>query len=567
MPDTDEAEAVAPQPAAAAGEDGSTARRGGNTARKEAVEEAKEQLAFGEPAADADAERLTGNERGDAASADDALSPDSTATADSTKQEATANDELIAESSQPAAAAQAAEAIESVATAEQPLTSGAQQSDAADIVATSLSIRVGSPGDTETVAVDTASKPAKGKKSTSKAKPAKPAKTPTAVAATPGKTLTASKSPRPPSTSTSAATTARKATTQPPLSVAIDSTSQPASARVAAGLFVPSPAARTSRSPRASITSNLPSPSKQRSVEETLAYWPLPTPREAGQALSPLFHLVLEGRADGVLAHIASIPIHERLEAVNCYDGSGNSPLMYALQDGRQAVLELLLDYGCDVNGANERRNSALHLAVHHQWKRCVSTLIEYGCNIKSENWEHQQPHQMLKAAERQQAVLTQLNAAHEATQAKIAAKQLLVVEREVRCYYRAMFDLLDADGLGALSWFRVKQLMETVLAEREAQRLADNPPTVVRHTAAEREKAREKEKEAGGGEAGGGGGAAAEVDWVGRWFGELDADHNGVLSFNEFLSAVLAWRAELEKDSKKAGKGKGKGKGTKKKK
>jgi len=303
--------------------------------------------------------------------------------------------------------------------------------------------------------------------------------------------------------------------------------------------------------------SALPSPSKQRTVEETLAYWPLPTPREAGQSLSPLFQLVLDGRAEAVLAYIASIPIHDRAEAVNCYDGSGNSPLVYALVDGKQSCLELLLDYGSDVNGVNERRNCPLHIAVHYGWKRAIHTLIDYGANIKQENWEHQQPHQMHKSTDKQQAYLTLLNAAHEATQGRVASRQLLVVEREVRCYYRAIFDLLDSDGVGGLGWYRVKAVMDVVLSERDKQRLADNPLPVVRLTAAEREKVREKEKEAGaaGGEVGC---VGLEVDWVGKWFSELDVDHNGVLSFNEFLSAVVSWRSEQEKEQKKgAGKGK----------
>ena len=274
--------------------------------------------------------------------------------------------------------------------------------------------------------------------------------------------------------------------------------------------------------------------------------------------LSPLFQYAVDGRAESVLSYIASIPIHDRLEAVNCYDGSGNTPLMYALVDGKQACLELLLDYGCDVNGVNERRNCPLHLAVHHGWKRAIHTLIDYGANIKQENWEHQQPHQMHKSTDKQQAYLTLLNAAHEATQARVASKQLLIVEREVRCYYRAMFDLLDVDRLGVLSWYRVKSVMGVVLSERDKQRLLDNPPAVVRMTAVEREKVKEKEKEAGGASGEVAGGVVVEVDWVSRWFSELDADHNGVLSFNEFLSAVMAWRSEQEKEQKKgAGKGK----------
>ena len=541
MPDTVEPEDATSQPAAAA------AVEGGSTSRKQAAEESKEQVTFSEPATDTETEQPTDAEPNDAppSSENARLSSDSAT-------DAAATADTAADTASSPAAAPAESTAEGAVSVDDT-----KPDEPADAATATLSIRVGSATVAASTAVASGGKSVKGKKAAGKAakSAATPQKTPTAAATKTTKTS------RPTSSSSSATTTARKAASQPPLSVAVDSsTSQPATARIGS-LSVPSPALRSSRSPRSSITSALPSPSKQRTIEETLAYWPLPTPREGGLPLSPLFGLVLDCRVEAVLAHIASIPIHERLEAVNCYDGSGNTPLMYALAEGKQAMLELLLDYGCDVNGVNERRNCPLHLAVHHGWKRALHTLIEYGANIKQENWEHQQPHQMHKSTDKQQQYLTLLNAAHEATQAKVAAKQLLVVEREVRGYYRAMFDLLDTEGLGGLSWYRVRAVMEVVLAEREKQRAADNPPAVVRLTAADREKLREKEKEAAGvaGEAGGTG-AAVEVDWVGRWFSELDVDHNGVLSFNEFLSAVMSWRSEQEKEQKKgAGKGKSK--------
>ena len=544
MPDTAEAEIATPQPAAAAAEGSSTARK--------RSEETKEQVTFSEPVAEMETQQQTDEEEQNAPTDSDTSSSSTNATStiaspthDSSSAETAASDDTATD-----ATIASTTAADNATSIDQPKHDTEPDNTTDTSPEVPMSIRIGSPSESPPKAADGS---AKAKKSTPKS-PNKPA------AASPKKSSTANKSSRPPSSSSSAATTARKAanaSTHTPLTVAVDSTSSPPSAR-AAGLSVPSPSMRSSRSPRSSIVSALPSPSKQRTIEETLAYWPLPTPKDAGQPLSPLFQLVLDGRADGVLSYIVSIPIHDRLEAVNCYDGSGNSPLMYALVDGKQACLELLLDYGCDVNGVNERRNCPLHLAVHYGWKRAIHTLIEYGANIKQENWEHQQPHQMHKSTDKQQTYLTLLNAAHEATQAKVAARQLLVVEREVRCYYRAMFDLLDVDGLGVLSWYRVKAVMDVVLAERDKQRLLDNPPPVTRLTAAERDKLREKDKEVGAGSAEAGVGAAVEVDWVGKWFSELDVDHNGVLSFNEFLGAVMAWRSEQEKEQKKAtGKGK----------
>ena len=293
---------------------------------------------------------------------------------------------------------------------------------------------------------------------------------------------------------------------------------------------------------RASVqASPLSSPARVRTVEETLGYWGAPPP---GAPL--LISLCHENRLDAVLDLLQATPLHERWRLVNGYDAVGNSALFYSLQPTHSALLSLLLDYGADVNHVNDKRNAALHLAVHFSLRRAMSGLIDCGANIRLENWEHQQPHAILKSPDRIAQAQQWLNSAYDAYQEKVRSGQVTTLEPQLRAYYRGLFDVADRDRLGVLTWAAVEGVVRTALREREERREREAPKVVVRMTAAERAKEREKDAQRDAA-------PVVGVDWVLEWFRAIDVDHNGVLSFAEFLNAVVALKAEQERDDKKA--------------
>ena len=314
-------------------------------------------------------------------------------------------------------------------------------------------------------------------------------------------------------------------------------------------LTVTPSAPSTSRRPSA-LPTPLPSPPRARTTEETLGFHGHPPSQ------SPPLHLLCSSNhLDAALDLLHSTPLHLRTRLVNSYDAHHNTPLFYTLAPTHAALLALLLDYGTDPNHANSQRNSPLHIACHLGHKKAILTLIEAGGNIKGENWEHQQPHQMVRGGGGGVAVMQGvLNAAWEGWQEKVKGGGVpwAGMDREVRGYYRGVFDTLDRDRVGGLTWGVAEKEVRAVLRESEERKERDNPRPVVRLTAAERD----KEKAAAAAASAGGAGAGA-VDWVLSWFKRMDADHNGVISFPEFLTAVVAWRADVDQEAQKGQKGK----------
>ena len=392
------------------------------------------------------------------------------------------------------------------------------------------------------------SSPVATKGEEAKQKPAKGKK-----AAKPGKDSKAAKKIKP-AASTSSSSQSPSAVTSPRPAVNKPGTPSLTSPAPLLAVSVDTPSASTQPTSRQPVTSALSSPSKARTVEETLGFWSVPM-ASATRPLSPLLTLCADNRYAAVMDHMRSLPLHLRQAECCRYDAHGNTALFYCLQPSHSALLSLLLEYGSDVNHVNDKRNTALHLAVWLQQRRAMQTLIEAGANMKVENWEHQQPHAILRSSEKAQQAQNFLNSCYDAHQQRLAEGTVAQpVQPEVRGYFRGVFDVMDAAGLGCLTFPQVEGMLRARLQEREEKRERDNPRPVVRNTIAEREKERErqaKEREAGLN-------AAAPVDYVLQWFGAMDADHNGVISFSEFLAAVMSWKAEQDKEEKKT-KGKGK--------
>ena len=312
-------------------------------------------------------------------------------------------------------------------------------------------------------------------------------------------------------------------------------------------LTVTPSAPSTSRRPSA-IATPLPSPPHARTTEETLGFFGHPPPPSS----PPIHSLCSDNRYDAVLDLLHTTPLHLRTRLVNLLDPHHNTPLYYTLLTLQHApLLTLLLDYGADPNHVNAQRNSPLHIACHLGQRRAIHSLIEGGAHIKVENWEHQQPHQMVKAPGGAAVMQGVLNAAWEGWQERVKGGGVpgAGMDREVRGYYRGVFDTLDRERVGGLTWGMVEKEVRAVLREREERKEKDNLKPVVRLSAAEREK---EKATAAAGAGGGGGGGVGAVDWVLSWFRAMDADHNGVISFPEFLTAVVAWKADVEKEAQK---------------
>jgi ankyrin repeat protein len=63
--------------------------------------------------------------------------------------------------------------------------------------------------------------------------------------------------------------------------------------------------------------------------------------------------------------------------AFNASNKAGRTPISFALED--EALLELLFEYGVDINARNDQGNTALHLAAFHSHLDTVRLLLQRG--------------------------------------------------------------------------------------------------------------------------------------------------------------------------------------------
>lgn len=159
---------------------------------------------------------------------------------------------------------------------------------------------------------------------------------------------------------------------------------------------------------------------------------------------TPLFIAVIGNKYETVKTLIHEQPIYVRIEFVNQYDDNGNSPIFYALQPEYQDILLLLLDYGVDPCFTNNRKTTPLHLGCALNVKKSIKILIDYGADVQMENWEYQQPHQMVKEADKVSAMQAYLNSTYEAHKEAIKEKKKHAVNRYQRSYVRSIFDIAD---------------------------------------------------------------------------------------------------------------------------
>lgn len=221
-------------------------------------------------------------------------------------------------------------------------------------------------------------------------------------------------------------------------------------------------------------------------------------------------------------------PVELRIEYVNQLDSMGNTPLFYTLTNEhiQSGVTALLLDYGCNVNAQNNKKNTALHVAFFSNYKRFVRMLIgEFNASVTIMNCGEQLCYQTAPQPKgyNNDSVTAQFqhNGAmlHFITQCtdtytdNINKKLILPHTNVQRAYYRSLYDLADIHKYGYITLQNTIQLLNQQ----------------INHAQSKEDK-------------------IIDTQLLSDWYRQLDRDKNGLVYFNEFLYAVLAQLNEQEK-------------------
>ena len=75
---------------------------------------------------------------------------------------------------------------------------------------------------------------------------------------------------------------------------------------------------------------------------------------------------------------------------INMEDGNGNTPLMYAAENGNKDIVKLLIDKGANVNKQDKNGKTPLMYAVVKGNKDIVKLLIENGAIVNKQNKDGQ---------------------------------------------------------------------------------------------------------------------------------------------------------------------------------
>src|SRR3569623_206620 len=80
------------------------------------------------------------------------------------------------------------------------------------------------------------------------------------------------------------------------------------------------------------------------------------------------------------------IPGADRVAFINHRDNAGDTALDIAIQEGREAVVNTLLNRGADINQRNNNEETALHMAERRGDEMLVNTLLDRGTDNNQRN-------------------------------------------------------------------------------------------------------------------------------------------------------------------------------------
>lgn len=122
-------------------------------------------------------------------------------------------------------------------------------------------------------------------------------------------------------------------------------------------------------------------PGNKRIVSLLVQYGALDAHVRPGDDLSRQF-LTAVFLADAVRVE-AMLARHAHL--ATAIDGRGDQPILHAARNGDTQIVRLLIEYGADVNAANERGHTVLYCAGGHGHMETLQLLMEHGadCDVK----------------------------------------------------------------------------------------------------------------------------------------------------------------------------------------
>src|SRR3569623_577745 len=104
------------------------------------------------------------------------------------------------------------------------------------------------------------------------------------------------------------------------------------------------------------------------------------------------------------------IPEADRVAFINHRDNAGDTALDIAIQEGREAVMNTLLNRGADINQRNNNEETALHLAVRRGGVARINRLLDRGADINQRNNNEETALQMAERKVDEAVVTTLLN-------------------------------------------------------------------------------------------------------------------------------------------------------------
>jgi len=286
----------------------------------------------------------------------------------------------------------------------------------------------------------------------------------------------------------------------------------------------------------------------------------------------PLVRATQAGDLDSMTKLIRAVSMEQRLDYVNQHDKNGKSAIFYAvsLEQPQCAALALLLDYGADPNARDDRRHTPLHSACKLVHKKAIRMLLVHGADPFAENWQYNKPEQMLSGDAARVAMQAFMNGCLEAQAERVSEKKVYPCVRQQRAYYRSLFDIIDQKNTGLISMDEVVPLLRTMFHPERPPPTTN--PDMLAATANQEQKISSGSSSLSMSSAlpiplSNNGLAYASVSedkplpqgqqqpddlTMIQFFGSMDADKNGVLTFTEFLHGVLSWQAEQERLRKK---------------